>query len=57
LAPTINFIKNNVDVETAEKNQVLKAAKTKQNAESKLAINIWAHILKIKIYNKFARCH
>jgi hypothetical protein len=54
LAPTVNFIKNNIDVETAEKNQVVKAAKTKQNAESKLAINTGAHIL--EIYNKFARC-
>jgi hypothetical protein len=44
-------------VETAEKNQVEKAAKTKQNAESKLAINTWTHTLKIKIPNKFARCH
>jgi hypothetical protein len=44
-------------VETAEKDQVEKAVKTKQNAESKLAINIWAHTLKNKIPNKFARCH
>ena len=57
MAPTINFIKNNVDVETAEKNQVEKAAKTKPNAESKLAINTWAHTLKIKIPNKSARYH
>ena len=55
LAPTINFIKINVDVETAEKNQVVKAAKTKQNAKSKLAINTWAHSL--EIYNKVAKCH
>ena len=42
-APTINtwinIIKNNVDVETDEKYQVEKAAKTKQNAKSKLAVN------------------
>jgi hypothetical protein len=53
LTPTINtwanIIKNNVDVETAEKNQVEKAAKMEQNAESKLAINTWTPIIKIKI--------
>jgi hypothetical protein len=53
LAP---IIKNNVDEETDEKYQVEKAAKTKQNAESKLAINTWALTLKIKIPNKFASC-
>ena len=51
-----NIIKNNVDMETDEKNQVEKAAKTKQNAKSKLAINTWALTLKIKIPNKFASC-
>ena len=50
------IIKNNVDVDTDEKYQVEKAAKTKQNAKSKLAINTWANILKIKIPNKFASC-
>ena len=39
-------LKNNVDVETTVKDQVVKAVKTKQNAESKLAINTWVHILK-----------
>ena len=55
MAPTINFIKNYVDVETDEKNPAVKAAKTKQNAKSKLAINTWALTLKIKTPNKFAR--
>ena len=41
-----NALKNNIDVETAEKDQVVKAVKTKQNAESKLAINTCVHILK-----------
>jgi hypothetical protein len=36
-------------VETVEKNPAEKAAKTKQNAKSKLAINTWALTLKIKI--------
>ena len=40
-------------METAEEDQVVKAVKTKQNAESKLAINTWVHILKYKIPNKF----
>ena len=57
MAPTINIIKNNVDVEIDEKNQAEKAAKTKQNAKSKLAINTWAHTLKTRTTNKFARCH
>ena len=61
LTPTINtwtnIIKNNVDVEITEKDQVEEAVKTKQNAEDKLTINTWAHILKNKIPNKFARCH
>jgi hypothetical protein len=48
LAP---IIKKNVGVETDVKHQVVKAAKTKQNAKSKLATNTWA--LKIKIPNKF----
>jgi hypothetical protein len=60
-APTINtwtnIIKNKVDAEIAEKDQVEEAVKTKQNTEDKLTINIWAHILKTKIPNKFARCH
>ena len=56
MAPTINIIKNNVDVETDEENPVEKAAKTKQNGKSKLAINTWALTLKIKIPNKFASC-
>jgi hypothetical protein len=34
-------------VELAEKNQVVKAAKTTQNAKSKPAINTWVHILVI----------
>ena len=37
-APTIIFFKN-IDVETAEEDQVVRAVKTKQNAESELAIN------------------
>jgi hypothetical protein len=53
LAPTINFTNNNVDVETDEKSQAEKAARTKQNAKSKLAVNTWA--FKIKIPNKFAK--
>jgi hypothetical protein len=57
LAPIINFIKNNVDVETDEKNQAEKAAKTKQNPKSKLALNTWALTLKTRTTNKFARCH
>ena len=56
LAPTVNIIKNDVDVKTNEENPVEKAAKTKQNAKSKLAINTWALTLKIKIPNKFASC-
>jgi hypothetical protein len=43
-------------VETDEKNPAEKAAKTKQNAKSKLAINTWALTLKIKTPNKFASC-
>jgi hypothetical protein len=42
-----NVTKNNVNVETAEKYQIVKAAKTRQNAAFKLAINTWAHILEI----------
>jgi tRNA 2-selenouridine synthase SelU len=42
-----NIIKNNVNMETAEKYQIVKAAKTRQNAASKLAIDNWTHILEI----------
>ena len=49
-----NTIKNNVDVEIAEKNPVEEAIKTKQNTEDRLTINIWAPIFKNKIPNKFA---
>ena len=37
--------KNNVYVKTAEKFQIVKAAKTRQNAGSKLAVDNWNHIL------------
>ena len=43
-------------METADKDQVVKAVKTKQNAESKLAIHTWAYRPKYEIPNKFARC-
>jgi hypothetical protein len=36
-----------VNLELAEKNQVVKAAKTTQNAKSKPAINTWINILEI----------
>jgi hypothetical protein len=50
------YYKENVDMETVKKNPAEKAAKTKQNTKSKLAINTWALTLKIKIPNKFASC-
>ena len=57
-APTINawanIIKNNVDVETDEKDRVEEAIKTKQNAEYTLTAITCAPILKTKTPNKFA---
>ena len=51
-APTINFFKN-IDVETAEEDQVVRAVKTKQNAESELAINTWSYIIEHRTSDKF----
>ena len=46
-----NMSKKEVDVETAEKDQVEEAIKTKQNAEYTLTVTTWVPILKTKIPN------
>ena len=55
--PTINtwasIIKNKVDVEIDEKDQVEEAIKTKQNAEYTLTATTCVPILKNKTPNKF----
>jgi hypothetical protein len=53
----VNIIKNKVDVEIDEKDQVEEAIKTKQNAEYALTATTCVHILKTKTPNKFAKVY
>ena len=47
----LKIINNNFDIETTEEDQVVKAVKTRQSAESKIATNTWAYIFKYKFEN------